>query len=52
VPKSTVYELGRRQGDPIPGLRLGRAVRFERHAVEEWLARQRAGDNRHARISA
>lgn len=46
LPKSTVYELARRELDPIPCLRLGRAVRYERHEVEAWLARQRAGADR------
>lgn len=41
LPRSTVYELGRRQHDPLPSLRLGRAARYERREVEAWLARQR-----------
>jgi excisionase family DNA binding protein len=36
LPVSTVYELARR--GVIPGHRIGRAWRFIRHEVEQWLA--------------
>jgi predicted DNA-binding transcriptional regulator AlpA len=42
MPRSSVYELHRRQRDPLPCLRLGRAVRYERRELEAWLARQRS----------
>ena len=41
LPVSTVYEYARRQGDPLPALRLGRHIRFVRQDVELWLGRQR-----------
>lgn len=44
VPESWVREQTRRpDGVAIPHLRLGRYVRFDREAVVEWLAEQRAG---------
>lgn len=38
--RSTVFELSRREGDPLPSVKLGRAKRFVRGQVEEWLGRQ------------
>lgn len=35
LPGSSVYELARRGA--IPGHRIGRAWRFVRHEIEEWL---------------
>jgi len=40
VKPSTVFELSRRRGDPIPSVSIGRAKRFDRGAVAEWVARQ------------
>lgn len=37
LPVSTVYELAR--GGRLPSLRIGRAVRFERHDLENFIAR-------------
>ena len=42
IPRSTLYEFCRRRHDPLPRLRLGRSVRFERREVEAWLSRQRS----------
>jgi excisionase family DNA binding protein len=43
VPRSSVYEYARRQHAPLPGLRIGRHLRFHRSDVELWLAEQRGG---------
>jgi len=40
VPRSSVYEYARRLHDPLPSLRIGRHVRFDRAAVERWLPGQ------------
>jgi excisionase family DNA binding protein len=40
IRRSTVYELSRRRYDPLPRIKLGKAVRFHRQSVEEWLGRQ------------
>lgn len=37
LPVSTVYELAR--GGRLPSLRIGRAVRFERHDLENFITR-------------
>lgn len=42
VPRSSVYEYARRMLDPLPSLRIGRHRRFDRGAVERWLAGQRS----------
>ena len=50
MPLSWVYEKSRtRQRDPLPVLRLGRYIRFEKTAVIEWaLAHCNSGKkNRH-----
>jgi excisionase family DNA binding protein len=39
VPRTSVYEYARRDRDPLPAVRVGRHVRFQRNAVERWLAR-------------
>ena len=41
VPRSSVYEYARRQVDPLPSLAIGRHRRFERRAIEVWLAARR-----------
>jgi excisionase family DNA binding protein len=38
IPRSSVYEYARRAHDPLPAVRVGRHVRFQRTAVERWLA--------------
>jgi excisionase family DNA binding protein len=40
VPATTIYEYARRVSDPLPAVRVGRHVRFQRAAVEYWLARR------------
>jgi excisionase family DNA binding protein len=41
VSRGTVLRLIH-QGD-LPAVRVGRALRFQRHAVDDWLARRRVG---------
>lgn len=48
VSKPTVRKAVEQQG--LPAIRLGRVVRFERQAVEAWLAEQQKGS--HGRRSA
>lgn len=38
--RSTVFELSRRRGDPLPSVKLGRSKRFIRPQVEEWVAKR------------
>ena len=38
IPRSSVYEYARRAHDPLPAVRVGRHVRFQRTALERWLA--------------
>lgn len=40
VKRKRVYELTRRQSDPLPSVRIGGAVRFVVSQVEEWVAAQ------------
>lgn len=40
VKRKRIYELARRPDDPLPCVRIGRAVRFVRAQVEEWVAHQ------------
>jgi predicted DNA-binding transcriptional regulator AlpA len=40
VKRKRIYELARRPDDPLPSVRIGRAVRFVRARVEEWVAHQ------------
>ncbi len=40
IKRSRVYELSRREQDPLPSLKLGKAKRFSRSQVEQWLGRQ------------
>jgi excisionase family DNA binding protein len=40
IPRSSVYEYARRGEDPLPAVRVGRHVRFQRAALERWLAEQ------------
>jgi excisionase family DNA binding protein len=42
VPRSSVYAYAAREYDPIPHFRVGKHLRFERAAVEEWIDRQMA----------
>jgi excisionase family DNA binding protein len=42
IKTSTVYELSRRRRDPLPSVRIGRAKRFERRAVAQWVRAQTA----------
>jgi excisionase family DNA binding protein len=42
VPATSIYEYARRASDPLPAVRVGRHVRFQRVAVEHWLARREA----------
>jgi excisionase family DNA binding protein len=42
VKRSTVFELSRRQEDPIPSVKVGRSKRFIRSHVEEWVAQKMA----------
>lgn len=46
LPRSTAYDLARRDALPVPVLRLGRQVKVSRTAVEELLAmrKQPAGE--------
>jgi excisionase family DNA binding protein len=37
IPRSSVYGYARRARDPLPAVRVGRHVRFQRTAVERWL---------------
>ncbi|MDQ3741247.1 MAG: helix-turn-helix domain-containing protein [Actinomycetota bacterium] len=46
VPRSSVYEYARRRSDPLPSVLIGRHRRFDRRAVERWLAAQLAGVTR------
>ena len=41
VPRSSVYEYARRRTDPLPTLRIGRHLRFERAQLDGWLSAQR-----------
>ncbi len=41
VPRSSVYEYARREHDPLPAVRIGRHLRFERDDVADWIAGQR-----------
>jgi len=41
IPRSSVYEYARRATDPLPGIRIGRHVRFDRRDIERWLAGQK-----------
>ena len=44
LPRSWVYERTRRRGiERLPHLKLGKYLRFEEKAVEEFLERQRRG---------
>lgn len=43
VKRKRIYELARRPDDPLPSVRIGRAVRFARQQVEEWVAGQARG---------
>jgi excisionase family DNA binding protein len=38
VPRASVYDYARRARDPLPSVRVGRHVRFQRAAVERWLS--------------
>jgi excisionase family DNA binding protein len=52
VSRSWVYEHTRvRQplGDPLPSVKLGKYVRFERHAILAFIERQRARPRRTGR---
>jgi predicted DNA-binding transcriptional regulator AlpA len=40
VKRKRIYELARRPDDPLPSVRIGRAVRFVLTQVEEWVAHQ------------
>jgi predicted DNA-binding transcriptional regulator AlpA len=40
VKRKRIYELARRPDDPLPSVRIGRAVRFVRAQVEAWAANQ------------
>jgi excisionase family DNA binding protein len=42
IPRSTAYELARRDQLPVPVLRLGRRRKVSRAAVEELLAARKA----------
>ena len=42
VKRKRVYELARRQVDPLPSVRIGGAVRFVLAQVEDWVADQAA----------
>ena len=44
LPRSWVYERTRRRGiERLPHLKLGKYLRFEEKAVQEYLDRQRIG---------
>lgn len=43
VKRKRIYELARRPDDPLPSVRIGRAVRFVRAQVQEWVAHQTLG---------
>jgi excisionase family DNA binding protein len=40
VSRDTIFELARRQTDPLPSVKVGRARRFIRARVEAWLVAQ------------
>ena len=40
VKRKRIYELARRPDDPLPSVRIGRAVRFVRAQVEQWVGQQ------------
>ena len=40
IRRKQVYELTRRQRDPLPSIKIGGAVRFSLPHVEEWVAAQ------------
>ena len=42
IPRSRVYDYARRRTNPLPSLLIGRHRRFERHSVQQWVARQGA----------
>jgi excisionase family DNA binding protein len=42
VARSSVYSYVKNEVDPLPHFRVGRHVRFERAAVECWIAEQMA----------
>jgi len=47
VPKSWVYERTRRRGlEQLPHLRLGKYLRFEETAIQEYLERQKVRNPR------
>lgn len=37
VSKYTIYDWARRSVDPLPRIKLGRAVRFDPDAAQAWL---------------
>jgi excisionase family DNA binding protein len=39
VPESSVRHYARRRANPLPSVRVGRHLRFQREALERWLAR-------------
>ena len=41
VPRSSVYEYARREHDPLPAVRIGRHLRFQRVEVADWITAQR-----------
>ena len=41
VPRSSVYEYARREHDPLPAVRIGRHLRFQRDDVADWISDQR-----------
>jgi len=44
VPRSWIYERTRRRGlEQLPHVKLGKYIRFEETAVQEYLDRQRIG---------
>lgn len=45
----TAWVYAQSRAERIPHIRLGRYVRFRRDAIEQWLARIEAGEDRSAR---
>ena len=41
MPRSSVYEYARREHDPLPTVRIGRHLRFQRDDVADWISDQR-----------
>jgi excisionase family DNA binding protein len=41
ITRGSVFNLARRNRDPLPSVRIGRARRFVRSEVEAWVDRQR-----------